>query len=72
MANNDDRIMNVDDKICPLCQQQNSCNVAAMAGCWCMQVKVPQALIDRVPAPVKNKSCICNTCIEQYLKESNK
>ena len=59
----------IDPSICPLCQQNNRCDLVAASGCWCMKVNVPQALIARVPVVVKNKSCICNACIAAYHQE---
>lgn len=56
----------IDDSICPLCKQVNRCDVTAISGCWCMKVKVPAELLAQVPAPIKNKSCICNKCIDRY------
>jgi hypothetical protein len=57
---------NIDPSICPLCQQYNRCDVVSALGCWCMKTTIPQELIARVPVVVKNKSCICNACIEAF------
>jgi hypothetical protein len=64
---------NLDASHCPLCQQNNYCDVASSQGCWCTQEKVPNALIQQVPDGKKGKSCICQTCIKKFnlAKEEN-
>ena len=56
----------IDDSICPLCQQSNRCDVKASTGCWCMTTTVPAELLAKIPETLKNKSCICQGCIEDY------
>jgi hypothetical protein len=51
---------------CPLCQQNNCCDVASPQGCWCTREKVPNALIQQVPDEKKGKSCICQACIKKF------
>ncbi|MEI6894637.1 MAG: cysteine-rich CWC family protein [Colwellia sp.] len=61
-----------DTSICPLCQKSNRCDVDALnasEGCWCMNTKVPQALLATLPAHLKKVSCICNACIERYHQQ---
>ncbi len=58
--------VNKDDTICPLCQQQNQCGIAAEHACWCTKVKVPSELTQQVPASLKNNVCICQACIEKF------
>ena len=60
---------NIDDSTCPLCQQQNRCEVqAAQAGetCWCMNTQVPAELLAKIPENLRNKICICNACIVNF------
>lgn len=59
----------VDDSICPLCEQSNRCDVNTSSGCWCMNTKVPEALLVKVPAHLKGLSCVCNACIARYHKQ---
>ncbi|WP_082627083.1 cysteine-rich CWC family protein [Colwellia sp. TT2012] len=59
----------IDDSICPLCQQNNCCNVNASSGCWCMNSQVPEALLAKVPTHLKGITCICNACIRGYLQQ---
>lgn len=61
----------INASICPLCQQLNRCNVKASTGCWCMKTKMPAALLAQVPTAIKNKRCICNSCIEQYYQDQS-
>ena len=61
--------INLDDSICPLCQQNNRCDVQAQQGCWCMKTEVPTALLDKVPDSLKGKKCICNACIERFEQQ---
>jgi len=65
-------ITQVDDSICPLCQQSNRCDVQSPQGCWCMASKVPAALLAQLPAQFKATTCICNRCIEQYHQQQLK
>jgi len=50
---------------CPACGQPNQCAMAAGADpltCWCMQVPVSQAVLDRLPAHERGQRCICPVC----------
>lgn len=60
---------NIDDSICPLCEQSNRCDVKASQGCWCMNTAVPEALLAQVPEQLKGKSCVCNACIAAYFQQ---
>lgn len=57
----------IDDKTCPLCGQANDCK-AHQGNCWCMDIKVPKELLEKVPENKKNKACICKSCIDAYNK----
>jgi hypothetical protein len=54
------------DLNCSLCQEKNSCGVNATEPCWCMTKKVPAELIKQVPSSQRNKSCICEQCVDRY------
>ena len=62
-----------DDLSCPLCSADNRCASALSNGaddvseCWCMTVKIPPALLARVPSKQRNRSCICAACVAAYL-----
>lgn len=66
---------NINPDICPLCQQQNRCaNLNAentKESCWCRDPSIhfPKALLDRVPENKKDKACICQQCMQTFLKE---
>lgn len=59
----------VDPTVCPLCGQPNRCanEVERATGvlqppCWCTQVDFSAELLDRVPAPAKDRACLCAAC----------
>ncbi|WP_082606379.1 MULTISPECIES: cysteine-rich CWC family protein [Colwellia] len=58
-----------DDSICPLCQQNNRCDVNANSGCWCMNSQVAEALLAKIPTHLRNISCVCNACIRGHLQQ---
>jgi hypothetical protein len=54
---------------CPLCGQPNACaNETARATgqaqppCWCTEVDFSAELLQRVPAELQRKACICSAC----------
>jgi hypothetical protein len=58
-----------DPSRCPLCGQVNQCamEVEKATGvkqppCWCTQVDFGAALLQRVPAELQRKACICRAC----------
>lgn len=52
---------------CPLCGQPNGCQADSRPrDCWCHQVQVPQALLDRVPPGLRGTACICRDCILSF------
>lgn len=62
---------------CPLCHQDNQCEVDSGNGCWCQKCNIPEALTDLVNVKAKHKVCICSTCIarfnlnpEKFIKEN--
>jgi len=59
---------NVDGQ-CPLCQQNNRCEVSSPQGCWCMSTQVPAALLAKIPEHLKGISCVCNNCIASYHQQ---
>ncbi|WP_319371330.1 cysteine-rich CWC family protein [uncultured Ilyobacter sp.] len=59
-------------EICPLCGGENGCATATGSdpySCWCMTVKVPQELLDRIPKEKRGEACVCKKCVEKYIKE---
>lgn len=60
-------LYDVNKDMCPLCKMHNGCQNEP--NCWCHNVIVPQALLERVPKEKREKVCICYFCIEKYKKE---
>ena len=59
----------VDPTRCPLCGGPNTCamETARATGqpqppCWCTQVNFSAELLAQVPAPARQKACICKQC----------
>ncbi len=55
---------------CPFCHRSNNCMVQSPSACWCMQVDIPNALIELLPEAAKEKSCICSACIELFNQDA--
>jgi len=55
---------------CPLCGEANACQLCSPAAykgpCWCAQVEVPEELIALVPEHLRNRACICASCVEKF------
>ena len=56
----------INETICPFCKAKNNCMAHSEKPCWCIQVKVPQELLELVPENKKRKTCICLTCIQTF------
>lgn len=57
------------DFLCPLCGRDNGCAVSRgedPARCWCMTARIPAALLERIPAEHRGKTCVCLSCVEAY------
>jgi hypothetical protein len=58
---------------CPLCGEPNDCQLcttdAYKGPCWCTKVKIPEELLARVPAELRNRACICRKCVTQFHRE---
>ena len=62
----------LDDKICPICGKNNNCMAHNDKPCWCLDIKIPQGLLDLIPESKKMKECICLECIQEFKKNPNK
>ncbi|HMP82864.1 MAG TPA: cysteine-rich CWC family protein [Verrucomicrobiota bacterium] len=55
---------------CPLCGRPNDCRLCTTAAykgpCWCESVSIPEELLARVPAELRNKACICRECVMEF------
>lgn len=56
--------------LCPVCGVPNECQLCTTAAykgpCWCMNVSIPDALVEQVPAESRNRQCICRHCVEAF------
>jgi Cysteine-rich CWC len=60
-----------ESKRCPLCGNHNGCQADTDPyNCWCLSVMVPQELLELVPEKLKDKACICLSCIERHNQQS--
>jgi prepilin-type N-terminal cleavage/methylation domain-containing protein len=59
---------------CPLCGAANACQrsspAAHQGACWCVNMKMPEALLARVPEKFRNRACICQNCVANFHLES--
>ncbi len=51
---------------CPICENDNLCDVDNEKGCWCISTEIPKYLINTLANNEKNKRCICQACIEKF------
>lgn len=63
-----------DKTACPACGAPNQCGLAAPGtatrGCWCFAVTIDPAIIEALPAHLRNKACLCPQCaaVDEQLK----
>jgi hypothetical protein len=52
--------------LCPACGASNACTLAnprkADQACWCFSVSIDPALIQALPAHLRNTACLCPRC----------
>lgn len=55
---------------CPLCGEPNDCQLCTTSAykgpCWCADVEIPEALLAQVPKDLKNRACICRSCVMKF------
>jgi len=55
---------------CPLCGGDNDCLLcsatACQGRCWCAYEHIPAELLALVPEPLRNRACICRSCLENF------
>ncbi|MDM5276103.1 cysteine-rich CWC family protein [Paenibacillus silvae] len=62
----------VNELACPLCGESNGCSYAAgkpHSECWCNHASFPEGVFERIPAEKRRKSCICQRCLDTYVRE---
>lgn len=48
---------------CPLCGEDNTCgSERGAATCWCYTTTIPEDVLERVPADLRNRACLCQRC----------
>jgi hypothetical protein len=63
----------VDPKTCPLCGEPNGCGAAAgKPDCWCFNVSLDKAALERIPPEAKGKACVCRRCGGATPKQPDK
>ena len=51
------------DTVCPLCGETNECGTAAgKSDCWCFSAVIPSDVLERIPADLRGRACICAKC----------
>jgi len=62
-----------DPSRCPLCGKENQCAVTSgrpPEECWCMNLSVPQALLEEIPHELRRKACVCEHCVRKFLQST--
>ncbi len=53
----------VDPSRCPLCGKANECGAERGAStCWCYSARIPEDVLNRIPADQRDRACICEAC----------
>jgi len=53
-------------QICPLCDADNDCAVAAgntLGACWCMDEQFEESLLIQPTVSASSERCICRACL---------
>jgi len=63
-----------DTSRCPACGASNHCTLAdprsAARACWCYSVSIDPAVLEALPAELRNAACLCPSCarVDEQLK----
>ncbi|SDR94712.1 Cysteine-rich CWC [Pseudomonas asplenii] len=63
-----------DPNLCPACGARNDCRLAdprtADQPCWCYSVSIDPAVLQALPAELRNAACLCPRCarVDEQLK----
>ncbi|WP_397458097.1 cysteine-rich CWC family protein [Pseudomonas asplenii] len=63
-----------DPNLCPACGARNECRLAdprtADQPCWCYSVSIDPAVLQALPAELRNAACLCPRCarVDEQLK----
>lgn len=61
---------------CPACGASNQCALAdpltARQPCWCFTVSIEPAILQALPAELRDQACLCPRCarVDEQLKAS--
>ncbi|MGC5702771.1 cysteine-rich CWC family protein [Pseudomonas sp. NFXW11] len=64
--------------LCPACGARNNCTLAdprtADRACWCYSVSIDPAIIQDLPAELRNSACLCPRCagVDAQLRAGNR
>lgn len=54
--------------LCPACGASNDCTLAypatAQQPCWCFSVSIDPAILEALPAELRNQACLCPRCAQ--------
>lgn len=54
--------------LCPACGASNDCTQAdtatAQQPCWCFSVSIDPAILQALPAELRNQACLCPRCAQ--------
>jgi len=65
-----------DPSLCPACGARNDCALAdprtADRPCWCYGVSIDRAVLEALPAELRNAACLCPRCaqVDEQLKQA--
>ncbi|KIH84808.1 cysteine-rich CWC family protein [Pseudomonas batumici] len=65
-----------DPSLCPACGARNDCALAdprtADRPCWCYSVSIDRAVLEALPAELRNAACLCPRCaqVDEQLKQA--
>ncbi|AMB85869.1 helicase [Pseudomonas agarici] len=65
-----------DPSLCPACKARNDCTLAdprtVGQPCWCYSVNIDRAVLEALPAQLRNAACLCPRCaqVDEQLKQA--
>ncbi|MGY2197851.1 cysteine-rich CWC family protein [Pseudomonas gingeri] len=65
-----------DPGLCPACGARNDCALAdprtVDRPCWCYSVSIDPAVLEALPAELRNAACLCPRCarVDEQLKQA--
>lgn len=55
---------------CPKCGLDNHCAIANHKDpsiCWCMTLKIPQEVIEKIKEKYMESGCLCRSCLKEEI-----